>query len=85
MGACFDRSKGGLWSSESSKVTMVGLREATEGLSEGEGTQKTSDLRPNSLPNRVDGGCVNLEDEGVAQSIGRSSPSNVPKSSKSSV
>ena len=85
MGACFDRSKGGLWSSESSKVTMVGLREATEGLTEGEGTQKTSDLRPNSLPNRVDGGCVSLEDEGVAQSIGRSSPSNGPKSSKSSV
>ena len=85
MGACFDRSKGGLWSSESSKVTIVGLREVTEGLSEGEGTQKTSDLRPNSLPNREDGGCVNLEDEGVAQSIGMSSSSNGPKSSKSSV
>ena len=85
MGACFDSSKGGLWSSESSKVTTVGLRVATEGLSEGEETQKTLDLRPNSLPNRVDGGCVNLEDEGVAQSIGRSSPNNCPKSSKSSV
>ena len=63
----------------------MGLRVATEGLIEGEETQKTLDLRPNSLPNRVDGGCVNLEDEGVAQSIGRSSPNNGPKSSKSSV
>ena len=40
MGACFDRSKGGFWSSESSKVTTVGLWEVTGGLSEGEGTQK---------------------------------------------
>ena len=85
MGACLDKSKGGLWSSDSSMVTTVGLRVATEGLIEGEETQKTLDLRPNALPNRVDGGCVNLEDEGVAQSIGRSSPNNGPKSSKSSV
>ena len=84
MGACLDKSNGGFWSSDSSRVTTVGLRVVTEGLIEGEDTQNTSDLRPNTLPNRLDGGCVNLEDEGVAQSIGRSSPNNGPESSKSS-
>ena len=42
MGACFDKSNGGFWSSDSSRVTTVGLRVVTEGLIEGEDTQNTN-------------------------------------------
>ena len=59
MGACLDKSNGGFWPSDSPRVTTVGLRVVMEGLIEGEDTQNTSDLRPNTLPNRLDGGCVN--------------------------
>ena len=40
MGACLDKSNGGVWSSESSRVTTVGPWVVTEGLIEGEDIQK---------------------------------------------
>ena len=39
------------------------------GSTEGDDTQKTSELRAKLLDNKLEGGWVSLEDEGVAQSI----------------